>query len=133
MGPFLNEDLASSRKRLLEYEQFAYKLLKLCVTDLRKEKISIEKVLEVGQVCVGCLEKCTSQSCNRSSLNFEKLLLHLADGCRVRGHIKECVKTCKLLQDRLSSDEEDQALLLRHTFDVLWQASPLRQLPSSCG
>jgi len=133
MGPFLNKDLASSsKKRLLECEKFAYKLLKLSVTELRKENVkrSVERILEVSHICVACLVKCTGKSSSRSSLNLEKLLLHLADGCRLCGHIQECVQTCKLLQERLSPDEQDQAVLLRHTFDVLWQASPLRQLPS---
>ena len=132
LNPLLKEEQSShSNKRLLEYERFSYKLLKHCVEELTSgsASLTVETVLKVSNLCVGSLEKCARRTSKQKSLHFERLLLHLADGCRVAGDISECVKACRHLQGRLSSNIPEEAVLLQQTLEVLWLASPLRRLP----
>ncbi len=120
-----------TKKRFLDYEKFSYKLLKLCVEELKKESSIgvVESVLKASSLSVTCLDQCYKVPGHLKNLNFEKLLLHLADGCRQSGYVEECRRTCKVVQERLSPEVANEAVLLQHVFQVLWQASPLRQLP----
>lgn len=130
LGPVLrfssrDEAKESDASHFGKYELFSLKLLKQCIELCKKEgERESDPLLQLGSLSIDSLKICTNASGKAPPLSFEKLLYHFVSHCFSCGRYSTGLQACETLYAQLKSvHNQDEKILLKHTFDLLWKAA----------